>query len=81
MSLSNMRSIGFVGVGAMGKPMVGHLATKLPKDIQIHIYDVSQEALDDVLSEHPGRTKKENSAKAVADKSVRPSPPSLMCNH
>jgi len=57
----------------MGKPMVGHLATKLPKETQIHIFDVSREAVDQVLSEHPERTKREDSAKAVADKSVRPS--------
>ena len=70
------KSIGFIGLGAMGKPMVTNLANKLPKDVQIHVYDIVQSAIDELSEAHPTTIKPATSAKDVAAKSVqRPSPP------
>ena len=70
MTLSDVKSIGFIGVGAMGKPMVGHLANKLPKETELWIYDVSEDAVDQVLSRNDGRVRKGASARDVADRSA-----------
>lgn len=64
------KNIGFIGVGAMGRPMVGHLAAKLPTEIQIHIFDVSAEAMNEVCAENPGRVLKAENLRDVAQKSV-----------
>ena len=54
----------------MGKPMVGHLADKLPKETELWIYDVSEDAVDQVLSQHDTRVGKGTSARDVADRSA-----------
>ena len=65
------RSVGFIGLGAMGKPMAGHLANKLPKDTVIYVFDVAQSAVDELCTEFPKRVVKSANAKEVAEKSVR----------
>lgn len=69
-------SLCFIGIGAMGKPMVGHLVAKLPADTQIHVFDVSEKAIDEICAEYPGRILKGKSARQVAEKSVRKRTPS-----
>lgn len=64
-------NLGFIGIGAMGQPMIGHLATKLPAETEIHIYDISDEVVQKVCDAYPGRISKGSSAKDVANKSVR----------
>lgn len=64
-------AVGFIGLGAMGKPMAGHLAKKLPPDTVIYVFDVMQAAVDELRSEFPGRVVKSANAKEVAEKSVR----------
>ncbi|KAK7752961.1 hypothetical protein SLS62_005120 [Diatrype stigma] len=41
-------SIGFIGLGAMGKPMVMNLASRLPASSHLYIHDVVAAAVDDV---------------------------------
>ncbi|EXJ96332.1 hypothetical protein A1O1_01458 [Capronia coronata CBS 617.96] len=69
MNLSKISGIGFVGLGAMGLPMAGHLATKLPGQIKLFVYDINQASVDQILTDHPERVVKCTSAKNVADKS------------
>lgn len=64
------KNLGFIGIGAMGKPMVGHLAAKLPADCHIHIFDVFEQAVDEACANHPGRVYKGYNARDVAEKSV-----------
>jgi 3-hydroxyisobutyrate/3-hydroxypropionate dehydrogenase len=64
------RSVGFIGLGAMGKPMVRHLAKKLPPDTVIYVFDVVQAAVDELCTEFPDRVVKRANAKEVAEKSV-----------
>ena len=70
MDLAQVSGVGFVGLGAMGLPMAGHLATKLSPHIRIYVYDIVQESLDNLQQEYPERVAKGSSARDVAEKSV-----------
>jgi 3-hydroxyisobutyrate dehydrogenase len=70
MDLSKISGLGFVGLGAMGLPMAGHLASKLPESIQIFVFDINQASVDQLCNDHPKRVVKCSNAKEVADKSV-----------
>jgi 3-hydroxyisobutyrate dehydrogenase-like beta-hydroxyacid dehydrogenase len=65
------RSVGFIGLGAMGKPMAEHLAKKLPPETLIYVFDVVQAAVDELCTEFPNKVVKSVNAKEVAGKSVR----------
>ncbi|KAH8712124.1 6-phosphogluconate dehydrogenase [Phaeosphaeriaceae sp. PMI808] len=58
--------LGFIGLGAMGKYMVTHLAKKLPPESRIWVYDVIEKAADDLCAEFPDRIVKGVNAKDVA---------------
>lgn len=62
--------IGFIGVGAMGKCMVRHLAEKTPAGAQIYLHDINQAVIDSLCKEFPQKLTKCSSAKEVADKAV-----------
>jgi len=64
------KSLGFIGLGAMGKPMATHLAKKLPQETLIHVFDVVSEAVEALCTEFPNRVIKSASSKEVAEKSV-----------
>jgi UDP-N-acetyl-D-mannosaminuronate dehydrogenase len=70
MDLSKVSGIGFVGLGAMGLPMAGHLANKLPQHIRLFVYDINQSSVDQLYIDHPDRVVKASSGKNVADQSV-----------
>ena len=70
MDLSKISGLGFVGLGAMGLPMAGHLASKLPESIQIFVFDINQASVDQLCNDYPMRVLRCSSAKEVADKSV-----------
>jgi 3-hydroxyisobutyrate dehydrogenase-like beta-hydroxyacid dehydrogenase len=59
-------TLGFIGLGAMGSPMARHLATKLPSESRIWVYDVAEHLLDDICAAFPGRVVKGDNAKHVA---------------
>jgi pyrroline-5-carboxylate reductase len=69
-SVFGFEKLGFIGLGAMGKPMVSHLATKLPPESQIWVYDVVEQAMDDICAEYPDRIQKGANAKDVAQQVV-----------
>jgi len=50
--MDSYNSIGFIGVGAMGKEMVDNLARKLPST-QIFIHDVNQDAINTLIAARP----------------------------
>lgn len=68
----DFEKVGFIGLGAMGKPMVTHLANKLPPKSRIWVYDVVEGLVDDVCGEFPGRIMKSTNAKDVARQAVSP---------
>lgn len=70
MSSFEYRTLGFIGLGAMGAPMVGHLAKKLPEETRIYIFDVVDTLMDELCKKYPGKVYKGSNAKDVAEKSV-----------
>ncbi|KAH4187117.1 hypothetical protein HBH98_003550 [Parastagonospora nodorum] len=62
----SFKKLGFIGLGAMGKPMVSHLANKLPADSRIWVYDVVEKVVDELCAEFPERIIKGANAKDVA---------------
>ena len=64
------KTIGWVGLGAMGFPMAANLVKKLSNDTHFFVYDVVQDFVDRFVKEDQGRVKACTSAKEVADKSV-----------
>ena len=71
MDLSSISGLGFVGLGAMGLPMAGHLAAKLPEKIRVFVFDINPSSVEQLYNEYPNRVVKCASAKHVADRSVR----------
>ncbi|ETI28867.1 hypothetical protein G647_01319 [Cladophialophora carrionii CBS 160.54] len=69
MDLSKISGLGFVGLGAMGLPMAGHLAAKLPENVHLFVYDINQASMDQLHQDYPNRITKCSGAKEVADKS------------
>ena len=63
-------NVGFIGLGAMGLPMAGHLAAKLPAETRIHVFDVVQSLVDKLSSKYPETIVVCSSAREVAEKSV-----------
>jgi 3-hydroxyisobutyrate dehydrogenase-like beta-hydroxyacid dehydrogenase len=72
-----LKTLGFIGLGAMGKPMVTHLANKLPAGSQIYVYDVVEAVVDEMVSNFPERVYKASSAKNVAEQVVCTSKPKM----
>lgn len=64
------KALGFIGLGAMGRPMLEHLANKLPSESRLFVFDVVQSVVDDVCQQFPGRVLKASSAKEVAEQAV-----------
>ncbi|KAF8857442.1 hypothetical protein BDZ45DRAFT_652783 [Acephala macrosclerotiorum] len=62
-------AIGFIGLGAMGRPMAGHLANKLSAQTKIYVYDVVEYIVDDICKEFPEKALKGSNAKDVAERS------------
>jgi pyrroline-5-carboxylate reductase len=69
-SSSGFERLGFIGLGAMGKPMVSHLAKKLPLESRIWVYDVVEQLVDDICAEFPERIMKSANSKDVAQQAV-----------
>lgn len=68
--LEQFKTVGFIGLGAMGKPMLEHLANKLPAGSRIWVYDVVQEVVDEVCAAYPNKVCKGTSSADVAQHTV-----------
>ncbi len=71
-SSSLPQSVGFVGLGAMGKPMVINLARKLPAGSHIYVHDVVAAAANELCDAFPDVLVRGASARQVAEESVMP---------
>lgn len=70
-SPANFKTLGFIGLGAMGRPMLEHLANKLPEESRIWVYDVVEQVVDEICAAYPGRVFRGTSARDVAQHVVR----------
>lgn len=68
--LNDFITLGFIGLGAMGKPMLEHLAKKLPEDSRLWVYDVVEAVMDEVCAAFPDRVYKGTNAADVAQHTV-----------
>ncbi|KAK3388041.1 NAD binding domain of 6-phosphogluconate dehydrogenase-domain-containing protein [Podospora didyma] len=59
-------SVGFIGLGAMGKPMAINLAKALPAGSQIYIHDIVEAAAEELCTSFPQVIVKCENAKEVA---------------
>jgi len=62
--------IGFIGLGLMGLPMVENLIKKTSETTRFYVFDVSEEAVKKLCSEHSTRVESTKSSKEVAEKAV-----------
>ncbi|KAH8807434.1 3-hydroxyisobutyrate dehydrogenase-like protein [Xylogone sp. PMI_703] len=60
-------AVGFIGLGAMGRPMARHLGNKLPAETKIYVFDVAQAVVDEFCAEFPEKVVKKSSAREVAE--------------
>lgn len=67
-------SIGFVGLGAMGKPMAVNLAKKLSPGSHIHVHDVVSSAVEELCTSFPDIIVSCRNAREVTERSVCLSP-------
>lgn len=67
---STNKSIGFIGLGVMGYPMVENLAKKLPQPVNVYLFDVVTQPMHMLSLQSNGKVKPCGSAKDVADKAV-----------
>ncbi|KAK4230303.1 6-phosphogluconate dehydrogenase [Podospora fimiseda] len=74
MASTEQTQIGFIGLGAMGKPMATNLAKHFTKTLnpvfKLHIYDIVSAPLDDLYSSFPNLIIKCTSPRDVASKST-----------
>lgn len=61
--------IGFIGLGAMGWYMAGHLAAKLPEATRIYVFDIVQSLVDKLCDQYGNKIVRCSSAKDVASRS------------
>jgi 3-hydroxyisobutyrate dehydrogenase len=64
------KSIGWIGLGLMGVPMVENLIKKTPESTQFHLYDVNEVAVQELSARYPERSHQAKSSREVAEKSV-----------
>lgn len=69
-NMPEFRAVGFIGLGAMGVPMVRHLADKLPAEVPIYVFDIVQSVVDELPTQYKGKIFGANNARDVAAKSV-----------
>lgn len=69
MGSTETSNVGFVGLGAMGLPMAGHLAGKLPEETRIYVFDIVESLIDQLCKKHSSKVTRCASAKEVALKS------------
>ena len=79
--MENYKSIGFIGLGLMGVPMVENVIKKTNSNVRIYVNDVVEDPVKYLCDQYPDRVEKCETAKNIADKSVckicfRPSLPS-----
>ncbi|KAF2159602.1 hypothetical protein M409DRAFT_70917 [Zasmidium cellare ATCC 36951] len=63
------KSIGWIGLGLMGNPMIRNLLKKVSEDTQFYIHDVVRESVERLVEEGNGRVHACESSVEVADKS------------
>ncbi|CAI6227867.1 unnamed protein product [Periconia digitata] len=64
---ADFKTVGFIGLGAMGKPMLMNLVNKLPSESQFFVFDVCEPAMDEICKQFPDQVFRRASPKHVAE--------------
>ncbi|KAJ5208577.1 hypothetical protein N7449_002956 [Penicillium cf. viridicatum] len=67
--MSEYTSLGFIGLGAMGKPMAEQLAKKLPSTTKMIVYDVIESVVKELAEKYSGMVIAGTSPKDVTENS------------
>lgn len=70
MAILQLKAVGFIGLGAMGKWMATHLAEKLPPPAKMYVFDIVPALIDELCANYPQKVVSCSSPKDVGDKSV-----------
>lgn len=70
-TMASYRSIGVVGVGAMGEQMVINVAHKTDPDVRVYINDLNEAVVQRLCTDFTGKVNKCSTAGDVAERSVR----------
>lgn len=65
-------NVGFIGLGTMGFAMAVNLALKLPQGSKLFVYDISADAVNKFVAQHPDSAVAAGSAKEATQNSVSP---------
>lgn len=65
------KTIGFIGLGMMGVPMVENLIEKTPNSTLLSLYDVDEETVKRICEKYHGRATARGNSREVAENSVR----------
>jgi 3-hydroxyisobutyrate dehydrogenase-like beta-hydroxyacid dehydrogenase len=65
-----IKTIGFIGLGLMGLPMVQNLIKKTPESTKFFVYDVVEDTLKKFCDEHSTRAKAMKNSREVAEEAV-----------
>ena len=68
--MENYKSIGFIGLGMMGVPMVENVIKKTSDDMRIYVNDVVEDPVKQLCEQYPDRVESCQTAKEIAEKSV-----------
>jgi 3-hydroxyisobutyrate dehydrogenase-like beta-hydroxyacid dehydrogenase len=70
MAAEKYKSVGFIGLGNMGLPMLENLIQKMSDATKFYIHDISSELLEQTTSKYSGKVEAMKNAKEVAERSV-----------
>lgn len=65
------KTVGFIGLGNMGYPMLENLIAKMSQSTKFYVFDVSSAIVEQMCSKHSGRVESKANAKEVTEQSVR----------
>jgi hypothetical protein len=68
--MGSYKSVGFIGLGMMGVPMVENLIRKSTEDILIYVNDVAEEPVKQLCEKYSDRVISRKTAKDIADVAV-----------
>ena len=66
--MDNIKSIGFIGLGMMGVPMVENVIQKT--DVKIFVNDVVEAPVKHLCDQYPNRVQSRSNAREIAEVSV-----------
>ncbi|KAL4892220.1 NAD binding domain of 6-phosphogluconate dehydrogenase-domain-containing protein [Aspergillus ambiguus] len=69
MGSASWDTIGFIGLGAMGRPMAQQLLAKIPNSTQLYIFDIVEEVMDEFVALNPSKAIAAESPRHVAERS------------